>query len=1101
MNKLAWTPWHQIVKLRDDIKSGELSMATFAADLYDVVMGQAKPVYQMPSEFFALTYPTFNLRELAKDVCIRLAGKNDKAVRQLELTYGGGKTHTLITLYHLVAEPSSLPDLPAVKEFVQHIGITPPKARIAVLPFDKLDPEKGMEVKGPVGEKRWLRNPWSVLAYQIGGDAGLKLLHAEGKAEERESAPAENLMVDLLALPGKNGLATLLLIDEVLMYARGKIGIDPSWRGKLVDFFQYLTQAATKVDRCAVVASLLATDPSKSDTLGKELTNELYAIFRRQKEEGVQPVQKEDVAEVLRRRFFTPDSIRDREAFRSHVVAALKGISALDEQTSKEGKSAEERFLKSYPFHPDLTDIFYTKWTNLESFQRTRGILRTFALALRDSEKVDESPLVSTNAFLFQSDADSISESARELTGVATSEEYEGKKQEWSAILQGELNKAKQIQQMYPGLRHREVEQAVFATFVHSQPIGQKAVLREIYSLVGHTRPDRIELDKALRRWTEVSWFLDEGAIADAELGGDGKKGLPKNWRLGSRPNLRQMHSAACDNVIPEVVEAKLLDEIQKVKSLTAGAAAVVGKVHNLPEKPKDIEDDGEFHYSVLGPKAASDSGKPSAEARRFIDEKAGGDSPRIYRNAVVLAVPSRDGLDVVRNAIKEYLGWEEVTAQLKDQELDPTRTELLSMNRDAARKRIPEAIQQAYCIVLAVSDKNEVQAFKLSVDNRPLFQIIKEDSRSRIQDTAISAEAMLPGGPYDQWREGETAHRVKDLVNAFAQRPQLPKMLNRKAILDTIIDGCVNGAFVLKLTRPDKSIRTFWRQMPDDVAIKDSSLEVVLPAAAELTGVSPGLLSPQILPSLWDGQSITVKDVLDYFAGGKIVKVKREGYEEPIAIPKAGKAVIESAIEAAVKEGRLWFTSGLASVFAEEIPTGLLNNDAQIQSPPEAISPMAIVPDVLTDAWSNGTATALSISVALSKKAGKPLPWAPVRDAIDGAIRTRILERTEDSGAWPTDYSNSKNVRLRRPLDVSLPTPLPPPPPKPGVLVAKAELRSNQIQDLADQISDITLAAAGLDLKFNVQVEVSGATSGSAQAIAKLNQLLGKIAKDFKLE
>jgi hypothetical protein len=196
-----------------------------------------------------------------------------------------------------------LPDLPAVKEFVQHIGMTPPKARVAVLPFDKLDPEKGMEVKGPAGEKRWLRNPWSVLAYQIAGDAGLELLHADGKAEERESAPAENLMVDLLALPGRDDLSTLLLIDEVLMYARGKIGIDPSWRGKLVDFFQYLTQAATKVDRCAVVASLLATDPSKSDTLGKEVTNELYAIFRRQKEEGVQPVQKEDVAEVLRRRF------------------------------------------------------------------------------------------------------------------------------------------------------------------------------------------------------------------------------------------------------------------------------------------------------------------------------------------------------------------------------------------------------------------------------------------------------------------------------------------------------------------------------------------------------------------------------------------------------------------------------------------------------------------------------------------------------------------------------------------------------------------------------------------------------------------------------
>ena len=144
MSTLPWTPWHKVVQIRDDLKSGELSLAIFAADLYDVMMGKAKPVYQDAEEFFALTYPTFNIRELAKDVILRLAGKNDKAVRQLELTYGGGKTHTLITLLHLVQDPDHLPDLPSVKEFVEHAGVTPPKSRVAVISFDKLDVEKGM---------------------------------------------------------------------------------------------------------------------------------------------------------------------------------------------------------------------------------------------------------------------------------------------------------------------------------------------------------------------------------------------------------------------------------------------------------------------------------------------------------------------------------------------------------------------------------------------------------------------------------------------------------------------------------------------------------------------------------------------------------------------------------------------------------------------------------------------------------------------------------------------------------------------------------------------------------------------------------------------
>ena len=114
------------------------------------------------------------------------------------------------------------------------------------------------------------------------------------------------------------------------------------WRARLLNFFQYLTQAVTKVDHCALVASLLATDPRKSDTLGKELTQELYAIFRREREEGVQPVLKEDVAEVLRRRFFTPESVRDREAFRPHVVAALKGINAIDEKKAQEGNTTAD---------------------------------------------------------------------------------------------------------------------------------------------------------------------------------------------------------------------------------------------------------------------------------------------------------------------------------------------------------------------------------------------------------------------------------------------------------------------------------------------------------------------------------------------------------------------------------------------------------------------------------------------------------------------------------------------------------------------------------------------------------------------------------------
>ena len=144
-----------------------------------------------------------------------------------------------------------------------------------------------------------------------------------------------------------------MLVDEVLMYAREKAGLDPVWRERIVDFFQYLTQAVAKVDTAALVASLLATDPRKQQgELGKRLTSDLFDVFRRQREEGVQPVGKEDVPEVLRRRFFEPECLRGPEAFRPHVIGVVRELAKLDETVARARSAAEERFLASFPFTP-----------------------------------------------------------------------------------------------------------------------------------------------------------------------------------------------------------------------------------------------------------------------------------------------------------------------------------------------------------------------------------------------------------------------------------------------------------------------------------------------------------------------------------------------------------------------------------------------------------------------------------------------------------------------------------------------------------------------------------------------------------------------------
>ncbi len=1154
---MSWTPWHQVVRLREELRQGDLSLALFAADLYEVVMGRARRVYGDPREFFALTYPTHNLRELARQVALRLAGRSDKAVRQLELTYGGGKTHALITLFHLVNAPDALPDLPAVREFVNHIGFLPRRARVAAVCFDKLDVEKGMEVRDPKGHIRRLLHPWSVLAYAIAGDDGLCLLHAGDQAEERESAPAETLLRELLALPEREGLATLVLLDEVLMYAREKVALDPTWRGRLTTFFQCLTQAATKVDRCAVVASLLATDPRKSDALGREITQELYTVFRREGEEAVEPVVKEDVAEILRRRFFTPESV-EAERLRAPGLAAFQGVREMDEQTRREGQAAEERFLRSYPFHPDLTEVLYTKWTQLEGFQRARGVLRTFALALRDAEKWDTSPVIGPAVFLPPPGSAAVSDALRELVTVAATEEYEGRRHAWAAILQDELEKAQEIQRDHPALRDRELEQAVLAVFLHSQPIGQRAFTRDLFVLLGPTRPDRIELEKALRRWAEESYWLDEAALQDSPAVPGEAPPLPRWWRLGSRPNLTQMHREACRRVAarPEWIEGRLEEEIRRAKKLTEGASAAGVRVHLLPANPEAVEDDGRFHYAVLGPAAASEPGHLSDVAPRFLTQTTGPDRPRVYKNAIVLAVPSTEGLELARTRVKEYLAWEEVRSDLQAQAhrtattpeaatarsarepdpvsgaargsrdeapagVDPVRWARLLAHLEAARKRIPEAIHHAYCIAVTYSEDGDIVAFRIAPGEEPLFQRLKADPRARIQETAVTAEALLPGGPYDLWREGEDSRWVKDLVGAFAQMPHLPKMLNPQAVYDTVAAGCRQGVFVLRLQRPDRSVRTFWLQEPEEAVLRDPALEAVLPAKAVLAEIPPDLLRPGALPGLWAKEAVRFRELLDYFSGSHVAQLDRGGYQEPLAIPRAERATVEAAVVAAVRRGILWLRSGPASLLAEEVPPGVLTEEAVLRPPPAAILPLDLLPDRLPEAWREGTTTALSLATALSQRAGEPLPWTTVRAAVEAALRARLLELAPASGPWPCDWPGAGAVRLQVPKEAVEPGPGPLPPPpgpgrgparRPGVVVAEAELRPDQIQDLAEKVGEIVGLAARerLDVRFRISVEVSAiAPPGdqalppappSDEALDRLNRLLGEVSDNLTL-
>jgi hypothetical protein len=537
-------------------------------------------------------------------------------------------------------------------------------------------------------------------------------------------------------------------------------------------------------------------------------------------------------------------------------------------------------------------------------------------------------------------------------------------------------------------------------------------------------------------------------------------------------------------------------------------------RVHTLPTKPKDIEDDGLFHYAVLPPSAASDSGKPSTETKRFLDETTGAEKPRVFRNAVLLLAPSRDGLEIAQARVRDYLAWEKVKDDLtpKNEEerkqkgsVDVARLQTLTINIDKAKSRIPDAIRQAYCIVVTVSDKNDAQAFKITVTDEAHFDTIKGDARARVQDTAITAEALLPDGPYNLWKGGETSRRVKDLAGAFAQLPHLPKMLKSQAIVETLVEGCAQGTFVLRLTRPDRTFRTWWRARPDDAALNDPALELVLPEAAELSEIPPALLAPKALPALWTGDEITAQEVSSYFSGTHVVQVDKGGYQEPMPIPKAPVPVVEKAITDAVEAGLVWLISGPASLLGEPIPAGVLTPASKLRAPPALISAAAILPENLSAAWKDGSTTGLAIATALSQQSGSTLPWKTVRDVIGGALQARFIALSDDSASWPCEFPAAQTIKIELAQNAGgagggtgggsgVAT---------NSLVAAADFEPSEIQDLADVVPQLLefKAKAKLDLRFHVRLEVGdGTQKPSPERAAELNKLLHGIKEEFKV-
>lgn len=373
-----------------DVASGRYQQAEFAADLWQVFLDDRNCAneYRDPTEFFRRTYLTEGLKQLLAGALMRLSGKGGDPVIELQTNFGGGKTHTMLALYHLFFGVSAA-ELPGTEPIFAAAGASEPPKNVntAVIVGTKISP-------GQVDKKSdgtVVRTLWGEIAWQLGGKEGYAMLR---EADETSTNPG-----DVLKELFNRYAPCLILIDEWVAYARQLHDGSDLPAGSFdthFTFAQTLSESAKNADRTLLVVSIPASDNEIGGDRGKEALNRLKNAIGRV-ESPWRPASADESFQIVRRRLF--QNIADPELFvaRDAVVRAFSEMYRHQSQEFPlECREADyERRLKdAYPIHPELFDRLYSDWSSLDRFQRTRGVLRLMAKVIHHLWEANDKSLL-----------------------------------------------------------------------------------------------------------------------------------------------------------------------------------------------------------------------------------------------------------------------------------------------------------------------------------------------------------------------------------------------------------------------------------------------------------------------------------------------------------------------------------------------------------------------------------------------------------------------------------------------------------------------------------------------------------------------------------
>lgn len=362
--------WRDIAIPHQDVLRGTFRQSEFAADLSQVHLGNASDEYQNPALFFQRTYITQGMRLLLTSVIQRLSGKGGEPVIQLQTAFGGGKTHTMMAVYHLAKGEISASEMQGIPPLVDAAGVIElPRAKIVVIDGNQLSPGE-VKTRGSIS----VNTLWGELAWQLGKEEAYELLR---QSDLNGTSPGKEILIPLI----RKYAPCVILIDELVAYVRqfepGKNLPGGSYDSNL-SFIQALMESVKVVPNAIMLASLPESDKEAGSQLGVNALAALKSYFGRLQAIWT-PVVTEESFEIVKRRLF--GEISDRRAMeetcRKYCEFYVDNRDSFPDETQESGYY--QRMLQAYPIHPEVFDRLYEDWSSLDGFQRTRGVLKLIA--------------------------------------------------------------------------------------------------------------------------------------------------------------------------------------------------------------------------------------------------------------------------------------------------------------------------------------------------------------------------------------------------------------------------------------------------------------------------------------------------------------------------------------------------------------------------------------------------------------------------------------------------------------------------------------------------------------------------------------------------